>query len=153
MSSRRLRSQGPDPGSPPRLERSSTVPADTEGGVLRSSARLRTVRLQSSPVVPPVSRPRSRHSISINATSGQLREETTQEDVSREPAPVIIGRARGRTAGGRAPRLSVPRVRLAILLVFFIIFPLKLPVFILVFTSLTFHLMSKLRKFCVSQIV
>ena len=123
MSSRRLRSQGPDPGSPPRLERSSTVPADTEGGVLRSSARLRTVRLQSSPVVPPVSRPRSRHSISINATSGQPREETTQEDVSREPAPVIIGRARGRTAGGRAPRLSVPRVRLAILLVFFIIFP------------------------------
>ena len=113
MSSRWLRSQGPDQGSPPRLERSSTVPADTEGGVLRSSARLRTVRLQSSPVVPPVSRPRSRHSISINATSGQPREETTQEDVSREPAPVIIGRARGRTAGGRAPRLSVPRVRLA----------------------------------------
>ena len=160
---------------------------------MRSSARLRTVRLQSSPMIPPVSRPRSRHSISINATSGQPREETTQEDVSREPAPVVRGRARGRlrarlvsvrqesssisrqvprpssrlsstatsaqsqeensqgevsreatptpaATGGRggrgyvivgvrsvptfrAPRMSVPRVRLAILLVFFIIFP------------------------------
>ena len=121
MSSRRLRSQGP--ASPPRLERSSSLPADSGGGAQRSSARLRTARLRSSPMIPPVSRPSSRHSISINATSGQLREETTQEDVSREPAPVIIGRARGRTAGGRAPRLSVPSVRLFILLVFFIIFP------------------------------
>ena len=120
MSTRRLRSQGLEPPrSGGRNRGSSSVRPETGGGAVRTSARLRTRRPESSPMISQEPRPRSRHFISLNAASLHPLEEDTQEEVSEEESTEGRGLRGGRgrptaarqESSGRSSQGPRPRSR------------------------------------------